>query len=378
LLKYDLYKVLPFIFLTLLVLLLTVQLFYWFYYFLSINSFKIKSSETETQKPISIIICAHNELENIQKIIPVFLGQNYAPFELLIVDDRSEDGTYEYLDELKKSVSNLKTVHIEATPDTMDAKKYAITLGVKAASYPYLLFSDADCIPVSENWIHGMQSKFTECVSIVLGISKYESKKGFLNYFIQFETLYTAMQYVSFAFKGVAYMGVGRNLAYTKNIFFDNKGFHPYMDIVGGDDDLFIGKVSTNHNVSIAWEEESQTISIPKDTWGDYIHQKTRHLSVGKLYKPKIKTRLGILNFSHLFYYLFSLCLFFLDSDCSIIVLGFLMVRWTIICTVYSLVAQKLKFKVKGWTAMIFDVIYPFYYIYIGVKAFKTKRIKWK
>src|SRR5207248_2072491 len=104
--------------------------------------------------------------------------------------------------------------------------------------YDILLLTDADCKPVSKLWIKLFAGNYSDSkTEIVLGYSPYSVRPDFLNYLIQFDTIFTAMQYLSFCISGKPYMGVGRNLSYRKKLFFENKGFAPYLKLPSGDDD---------------------------------------------------------------------------------------------------------------------------------------------
>ncbi|MDX5347401.1 MAG: glycosyltransferase, partial [Hymenobacteraceae bacterium] len=226
-----------------------VQVVYALYYFLPFAFHKPKTSTSV--KPVSVIVCAHNEVHNVQKLLPALLEQNYPEYELVLIDDRSWDGTGRYFEEVKHDFPETKLVKIKDTPQGMSPKKYALTLGIKSAKHEHLLFIDADCVPVSANWIHDVQSAYVAETEIVLGYSPYKENKGFLNQLIRFETLLTGIQYLSFAVRGQAYMGVGRNLSYTKSCFFNNKGFASHIKTISGDDDLFIKEAASGKNVNI-------------------------------------------------------------------------------------------------------------------------------
>jgi hypothetical protein len=90
------------------------------------------------------------------------------------------------------------------------------------------------------------------------------------------------------------YMGVGRNLAYRKDTFFNNDGFRGLLNERSGDDDLFVNKVTNRHNTAIVCSRDSITWSPPKNSWQDWLHQKRRHLSVSHHYKLGSKIRLGM------------------------------------------------------------------------------------
>ncbi|MEJ0056537.1 MAG: glycosyltransferase [Bacteroidota bacterium] len=172
-----------------------------------------------------IIVCAHDEEENLKALVPLLLGQEYPEFEVIIVEDRCNDGTYDYLLAATKQDARLKMVRVRHLPEHLNGKKFALTLGIKAASHEWVLLTDADCKPAGNQWIRSMTSHFQPDKQIVIGYSPYIRSSSYLNAFIRFESLITGIQFIGWALLGRPYMGVGRNLAYRKNLFFENKGF---------------------------------------------------------------------------------------------------------------------------------------------------------
>jgi cellulose synthase/poly-beta-1,6-N-acetylglucosamine synthase-like glycosyltransferase len=210
------------------------QLYYAGYYFLPFVWRPVLAPLTGAAAPVSVLVCAHNELENLRRLLPQLLQQDYPTgFELLLIDDRSTDGTADLVQQLAPLYPQLRLVTVAATPAGVSPKKYALTLGINAARYEYLLFTDADCQPATNQWIATMQSGFAAPADMVLGYSPYASAQGFLNKLVRFETLLTGAQYLSFAWRGHPYMGVGRNLAYTKSCFQATKGFTSHLRRLG-------------------------------------------------------------------------------------------------------------------------------------------------
>src|SRR5690606_7881088 len=133
----------------------------------------------------------------------------------------------------------------------------------------------------SANWLKGMQKPIDEAAEIVLGYSPYFKKRNLLNALIRFETFFTAVNYLSFALKGMPYMGVGRNMAYKKSLFFKSKGFAAHMHIPSGDDDLFVNANATSQNTTIQIYKETHVWSEPKTSFLAYLRQKKRHIGAG-------------------------------------------------------------------------------------------------
>jgi len=206
--------------------------------------------------------------------------------------------------ELSLKYKNLKEVHIKENLNFFSGKKFPLSIGIKSAKNEQLLLTDADCQPSSNQWIRNMQSQFVNGKEIVLGYGGYKTQKGLLNYLIRFETLHVAIQYLSCSLMNFTYMGVGRNLAYRKSLFYKNNGFISHYKVKSGDDDLFINQVANSKNATIEISKGSTTISEAHTSFSGWIRQKKRHFTTGKFYKPKHKIFLSIYSISQLLFFL--------------------------------------------------------------------------
>jgi glycosyltransferase involved in cell wall biosynthesis len=363
-----------------------VQLYYILVVFSRLAFFKNeqhKPSSFSQNKAVSVIIAAHNEEKNLRRMLPIMLNQNYDDFEVVVINDRSSDGTYDYLNKLKSQVNNLKIVTVERKPEHINGKKFALTMGIKAAKYEYLLFTDADCVPENEYWVSSVSEQFSEKKQIILGYSQYQTEEhSLLNFFIRFETFYTAVQYLSLALCGKPYMGVGRNLAYKKKLFFEQNGFFKHLVITGGDDDLFVNHAATAENTTIVIGKDSKTLSLPKQSWAAWFRQKKRHLSVGKLYKINDKFRLGLLNFSHLLCWISSILIcYFCYCEREITILctigGLMVLRWIAMWVIMYNIKKRLSDELSLIFLPFLDFLYSIYYLVIGFATISSKNVKW-
>lgn len=280
-----------------------IQLFY-FWGIFSRFAFHKKKQIINNKKPISVVICAKNEYTNLKKNLPLILEQDYPNFEVVVVNDCSEDDSNYLLKSFSKTYPHLNVVTITKNINFFKGKKFALAIGIKAAKNEMLILTDADCIPKSNQWISEIQKYFSDKTQIVLGYSGFERKKGLLNKIIRFDTIMSAIQYFSWAMAGKPYMGVGRNLAYNRELFFKVKGFSSHYHIPSGDDDLFINQVATKNNVAIEYSYESQTISPAKSSYHEWVIQRKRHFAAGFHYKRFHKIFLGMFSLSNFFFYL--------------------------------------------------------------------------
>lgn len=278
-------------------------------YFLLFSKFsflKHKIHENKEQYPISLIICAKNEAENLRKNIPKYLDQDYLHFELILINDSSNDETLDVMEKFEENDSRIQIVNVENNEAFWGNKKYALTLGIKKAKNKRMLFTDADCYPASTSWISEMASKLSSEKQLVLGYGAYEKKHGLLNTLIRFETVMTAIQYFSYAVAKNPYMGVGRNLAYTSPLYYSTNGFMSHIKVPSGDDDLFVNEAATKDNTALCYSETAFTFSKPKTTWSTWILQKRRHITTASLYKSKHKTLLGLYFLANLLFWVLA------------------------------------------------------------------------
>lgn len=275
-----------------------VQIYFYLRYYLQVALYK-KRGGSENLPAVSVIIAARNEADNLLENLPFVLNQDYPNFEVVVVNDGSQDETQRVLEKFQEEHKHLKIV-MRPHNEIHDAgKKLAITLGVKGATNERLLFTDADCKPVSKNWIRSMMG-VDEGQNLILGYSPYYRKKGFVNKIIRIDNFFTAMNYLGFALSGNPYMGVGRNLSYTKTKFFEVGGFKKHYSIASGDDDLFVNEVATKENTRVCIDKDAVVESIPKADWSSFWHQKRRHMYTGRRYKPIHKILLVLQPVSYL------------------------------------------------------------------------------
>lgn len=291
---------------------------------------------------VSVIICAKNEASNLKAFLPSIIQQNYPNFEIVLINDASNDDSLNVMEHFANKHEQIKIVNVKNNETFWANKKYALTLGIKAAKHNHLLFTDADCKPLSNNWILKMSAHFSSQKTIVLGYGAYYKIKGsLLNKLIRFETLLTAMQYFSFAKLGMPYMGVGRNLAYTKETFFNVNGFMKHMYIRSGDDDLFINEAATAKNTSLAVSKASFTVSRPKTTFKEWLTQKKRHITTANHYKTSHKTLLALFYTTQLLFWVCGITLLIAMFNWKLVILFFV---FRLICqyVIFTLAAKKL------------------------------------
>lgn len=353
-----------------------VQLFYTWYFFSRVAFYRGKEKR-RALPPVSVIIAARNEFENLKRNLPHILEQDYPVYEVIVVNDASGDQTRDLLDELKKNYAHLRCINLTQRLNFFRGKKFPLSLGIKSADHEILLLTDADCHPRSKGWIRRMVEKYHGDTGVVLGYGAYQQRKGFLDKAVRFETLHVAIQYFSFALAGLPYMGVGRNLSYKRDLFYRSKGFTSHYKIQSGDDDLFIHNVARKNNTAIALEPGSHTISTPPDSFAGFLRQKRRHLSTGKYYSLKFKFLLGLYSTTQFLFWITFIFLMIIQFN-----IVYLLLTWGIRLASQGVVFRSIMgrlnetniFLLSPLLEVMFVVINPL----LAISAMIFKQDRWK
>ena len=360
----------------------------------------LAAEKSQISEGVTVILAAHNESYNLSQYLQALLSQDYPLYEVIVVDDGSEDSTREVVERYMTSDSRLKMSFVPYGARVRSTKKLAITLAAKAAKYDYLLLTDADCVPESSHWISEMMSGFEpstlkngvnralaaensqHSTDIVLGFGAYFMHKSHLNRLVQFDTLFNGLHYLGAALCGHPYMGVGRNLAYKKSLFFESGGFSHLMTTRAGDDDLFVNHVATRTNTSVVISRESLTWSPSKRTFKEWWQQKRRHLSVSPQYRTSTKCRLAFEPLTRGLFYVAligTLVYYFLCTSYIVplyIALGLFLLRWIVQTVILNTSARRLGLKSFNMFSILwFDIVLPL--INLWMLLVPKRQTKW-
>lgn len=366
-----------------------IQMCYLWGLFSRLAFFKKKKYDNDNPnyEPVSVIVCAKDAYEYLVDLVPRILSQDYPDFELVIVNDCSTDETTDYLKELVDKRPDINVVSLTQSLNFFHGKKFPLSMGIKSAKHDLLLLTDADCLPRDNHWIRDMVGAYRKNTEVVLGYGPYFMRKGLLNKLIRFDTLYTAIQYLSMALAHRPYMGVGRNLSYRRELFYKNKGFTSHYTVPSGDDDIFISQVANNRNTRIFIDPTSRVESEPKHTFSGWIHQKRRHYSTANMYKRSTNRILGTLLMSRLVYYATLILLFcmphafdFVASDKvyyfavgALALIHFISMDWIYIKSAKQLGEKKLYL----FFTPLYDVFFVIFTTLLGIRNTISKPKAW-
>lgn len=335
------------------------------YYLLIFSRFSFHKAKPAkgyiSEQPVSVVITARNEAHHLIKSLPQLLSQQYINYEIVVVNDNSTDETEQIIRDFMTQYPNLKLVNLTSSVTNIQGKKFPLSIGIKSASNDIILVTDANCIPSSPYWIQNMARHFKNKTKIVLGYGGYEKKKGFLNLLIHFDTLHTALQYFSYALAKMPYMGVGRNLGYTKSLFYEKRGFASHNHLMYGDDDIFINRAATTTNCDIEYSSNAYTIARPQSRFMSWFAQKRQHTATRKYYKSKHKFLLITYGlFALLFYVAFGFAIAYCASTLLLFIItgGIFVLKTGIQYLIFGKAAAKLDERAVIPHILLLDILF--------------------
>lgn len=205
---------------------------------------------SEQQPGMSVIIAASDCEHLLEKHLPLILEQDYPDFEVIVVDDNSMDDTKDLLGRLSGRYPNLYSTFTSDSIRYISHKKLALMLGIKAAKKEWVVFIEPDCYPTSNQWLSRLALHCSPAVDVVLAYSNYERKGSLANLCYTFDTFVQQLRMLGITLCKGGYMGIGRNMAYRRQLFFDCKGYSRHLDLERGEDDLFINEHVPAHRIT--------------------------------------------------------------------------------------------------------------------------------
>lgn len=334
-----------------------IQSIYYFLVYLKPYSFEKKRVKDKGDNvefpPVSIVIASKNESENLLKNLPLILEQDYPNFEVIVVNMGSTDETNDSLKQLGYKYPNLYHTFVPADAEDINNKKLALTLGIKAAKNEYLLFTEAYCRPSSNRWIEEFAFEFLKGKDIVLGYNSLTIDKQFLlSGFVKYDNLIHQVKYLSMAIIGKPFMGIGRNMAYKKSVFFEEKGFSSVLQYYDGEDDLFINKAAKNRSVGVVISSDGITKTSIVDTYSVWMSLKSKYINSKRYYRGA------------------SSLLFGLDSFTK-----FVFKTVSILSVIYGIISQNYAIVSLAASLLILHFLISFYVINKISKMFEDKRV---
>lgn len=335
----------------------------------------------EEQLPsISVVVYAHNDAASLEQLLPLMLEQDYKRYEVIVVDDGSYDDSRDVVSEMMQSYGNLRLSFSPDDTRSLSRKKLSLMIGIKAAKGDIIVTTNANCRVMSNQWLRLLARNFVAGIDVVLGYSHYhysrDKKPG--RYYRIYDTAVTARQWVLSAVDGVPYRGVSDNLAYRRQVFFDNAGFSGSIDLRWGDDDVYVSQIANGGNTRLELSPGSQVQAYYDDVARAHNRLKLRRDFTSKLVATRApfiaQGFFSTLNYARLACLVAAVALDW-DSAVVVILAAVLAVAsWAIAIAAFDKSAQPLQVPKLALCVPLFAAWRPVVNMAYRLRGIKTKQ----
>lgn len=323
---------------------------------------------------ISLIITANNKAGYLKENLEYFLNQKYEPFEVIVVNECSEDDTQDVLADMQMKYPGLRTTRIFPDTKFRSTKKLAINIGILAARYDIVLFAEINSRPVSDLWVETMASYFTNDTAVVLGYANYSTGKENMNFsrmyrFLRFLKMFLLVKNKTYV------LGDGYNMAYRKGLYLTRKVFSKNSQSYADYDNEIVKILSKAGKVRVAKNKNSfiEINDVRKKTRSEdftyYCFNKRR-------WELPMKLKANADNFLRFVYYILSFYLIYVKILQNFIIIGVLLTFLIDFVTI-NVYLKHLKQKKLFLTSFIVSSIGFLYRWYYNVNSIFTNR-KWR
>ena len=327
-------------------------------------------------KGFSVVVVVRNEANNISRLLESICNQKNVLFELILVDDASEDETIALASKYLSKI-DMKILTLEASERNGSPKKSAITKAINQLKYDLVFCTDGDCV-LSENLLNYYSQIFEDnTVKFISGpVTFLEDNQGF------WSKIWSKIQIVEFAslvssaaisiFVGKPNMCSGANIAYRKEVFYDVNGFDGNTHLASGDDEFLMHKIHNRYAGSIYFAKTAETLVRTNSclNLNSFYNQRKRWASKWTHYDAVAPKFLAIFIFMVNF---FTIYLLFQGAY------YFLALRFLFEFLFLAIFLKFLKKDNAIFFILIVQMLYPFYVVFFGLNSvFMRKTYSWK
>lgn len=237
------------------------------------------NNEGSPKEGVSIVVACHDNAYELEHNLPALLEQQYPCFEVIVVDESSTDDTDEVLKQLKSRYPNLYTTFIPESSHYLSRRKLALTVGVKAAKYEWIVFADATNKPIDDQWLATFASQCCKGKDIVMGYANYNDEA---KAYYRFRQLVVATRNLRRAQRSVAYASGGNTIAIRRSVFMGANGFLKDLTYLRGEYDFLVNEYANADNVGVAIGTKMEKGAPSKRSWINdnlFYMETRRHLS---------------------------------------------------------------------------------------------------
>lgn len=281
-----------------------IQLIYYFLIYGKFTFHRKKSAVSFKEVPMSVVVVVRDNASQILQSLPKLLSQQYPAFEIVVVNDRSPDeNTLFTIKEYSNRYPNIKFVDLSEAVSTSKGRKMAVSFGIKCATYENILVTSPDCEPSSVHWLSAMAANFQGQKKVVVGYSTYARRRTPYNAFLRYDNVVGAVQYFSHVLRNATYRADFNNIAFLRQLFYNQKGFTSFNHLEWGEEDIFVHRISGGDNTSVEYSPESMIVQNNIPSYGYWRSHKISLYYTRKFNSTRNRFSLSMFDATNMLFY---------------------------------------------------------------------------
>lgn len=346
------------------------------YFALVIYSFRNRSNQSKkSDVAISLLLYTKNNEKLLKKQLPVFLKQKHKNYEIVLINHASTDASLEIMENFQKKNPTIKIIDVKNNETFWASKKYALTLGIKAAKHEQLVLSSIDYEPQSTSWLQYMAGASMQ-KPLVIGFKNFNQTKR--NFFYRFFDFMHIIKNYTFGKIGLHFNGSSANVSYTKTLFFSTNGFVRHMNIPFGETKLFTNEIAKKSNTTFCLHPDAEVAHVQKPSFKFWFREQRKNELILRRCKIVAQLSNGVLFLCRLtFFSLASILLIFGAPKIQFASAVLISVRFLIQYISFGIVAKKLNALKLIIALPLFELWHLATQFIIFISSLKSKRLYW-
>ena len=244
------------------------QIYYLLRYYLKLARHKDDSPNSNSNQ-VTIIIPVRNEEDRIREILNNFYEQQFEDYQLLVINEHSEDNTYEILNVLAETNPRLKVTSL--SQEIRFSGKQAINIGLKGASSPWILLLTSFSGKINPVWLKKLNCIVTPETDAVIAYTNVERTKGFRNLLCRLERFNQFMVSGAWTLAGKPFVFNENNILFKKSMYFDTLGFRHKLNRNFANLELIFNENFKKGKVKISINPDLAVSELIEDDRGDHL-----------------------------------------------------------------------------------------------------------
>lgn len=330
-----------------------------------------------TSNPLSLIYTVRNEEIRLKKNLSPLLSINDVDFEVIVVDDFSQDNSFQVLGMLRGRSNRLKVSTLQQ--ETRFSTKMAQNLAIKAASHEWILPVPISYENATSEWISGISNALGNDKTVVVSYSSAQNSDGFVNRIYRIENYLTFIKSVGYILNNVPFIYSEENVAFKKKKYFEIGGHGLKISESYAHLELLINFFIRKKTTTILFQSNTAIKKTEDLIWNDYLDILKKSLRIEKHLSASKKAVLAFDEFTKMLLPPAIIAVLILLLDLWPIIAGLLLILFIARLFIIKITQNRLKERKIFISSLFYDLIIPYFKLfYRWYFNNRRQKQKWK